>query len=138
MFFHVFSGTIVDMKTNFGFILFSLWFLLAVLHGFFTVSWLYWYYTWLDIPMHLLGAFLVMASWFYFSQKAWLFELFKKPIFNPIFILIIIMIAWEIFQLALGKPISSNYVIDTRTDLVVGLIGGILGYFFFSSRTIGK
>ncbi len=48
------------------------------------------------------------------------------------------MIAWEIFQLALGKPISSNYVIDTRTDLVVGLIGGILGYFFFSSRTIGK
>ena len=126
------------MKTHFGLVLFSLWFILVLFHGFFTVSWLYWYYTWLDIPMHLSGAFLVMMTWFYLSQKAWLSDLFKKPILNPIFILIIIMVAWEIYQILSGKPISSNYVADTRMDLVVGFIGGILGYFFFSSRTIGK
>ena len=126
------------MKTHFGLVLFSLWFTLALLHGFFTVSWLYWYYTWLDIPMHLFGAFLVIMTWFYLSQKAWLSELFKKPILNPIFILIIIIVTWEIYQILSGKPISSNYVADTRMDLIVGFIGGILSYFFFSSRTIGK
>lgn len=89
--------------------------------------------------MHLFGGFLVMTTWFYFrSKKPWLMELSKKPIFNPIFLFILIIIGWEIFQLTLGKPISNNYVNDTRTDLVIGLIGGLLSYFFFSSRTIGK
>ena len=127
------------MKRHFGLILFSAWFLVAILHTFVTVSWLYWYYTWLDIPMHFSCAFLLMTTWFYFlNKKECLKELAKKPIFNPIFLLILIIISWEIFQLTLGKPMSSNYINDTRTDLVVGLIGGLLSYFFFSSRTIGK
>ena len=126
------------MRENFGLILFCGWFLLAVFHGFFTISWLYWYYDWLDIPMHFTGAFLLMATWFYFSTKTIFSNLTKKPIFHPIFLLILIIIAWEVFQLLLGKPISANYVNDTRTDLVVGLIGGLVGYILFSSRTIGK
>jgi hypothetical protein len=126
------------MRQHFGLILITVWLLFALVHGFFTISWLYWYYDWLDIPMHITGAFLIISTWFYFSQKAWLSELFKKPIFNPIFILIMIMITWEIYQLLTGKPISGNYITDTRTDLVVGLIGGILGYLWFSSRTIEK
>ena len=126
------------MRKHFGLILFTSSFLLAVLHAFFTVSWLYWYYDWLDIPMHFIGAFLLMATWFYARKKPWLAEMAKKPIFNPIFLFILIIIAWEIFQLTLGKPMASNYVNDTRIDLVVGLVGGIVSYVLFSSRTIGR
>lgn len=114
------------------------WILFILSHFFFTKLWLYWYYAWLDIGMHLLGGFLIISTWFYLSKKSSFKEILKKPLFHPLIILLILVIGWEIHQLLSGKPMKSDYVSDTLLDLTLGTISGLITYIWFSSRTIRK
>ncbi len=88
--------------------------------------------------MHLSGGFLVIVTWFYLSNKSSFKEILKKPLFNPLIILVVLVIAWEVHQLLSGKPMKSDYVSDTLLDLNLGTISGLITYLWFSSRTIEK
>ncbi len=126
------------MRKHFGFILGFLWSGFIVLHWFFTVSHLYWYYDNLDILMHTSGGFLVIASWFYLHNKPWFENYLNRPIFHPLIILAVLVIGWEIHQLLSGKPIKDDYFMDTTLDMIIGLVSGLIAFKWFSSRTIDK
>jgi len=113
-----------------------LWLLFAVAHFFFNKSYLYWYYSWLDILMHLSGGFLFVATWFYLNSKSWLNYFLSKPIFQPMFLLLVVVIGWEFYQLYSSTILKDNYIFDTVTDITFGLIGGLVAFLWYSSRKI--
>jgi hypothetical protein len=48
---------------------------------------------------------------------------------STIFSVVIVMsLAWEIFELAAGVPIEENFALDTAIDLTMDVFGGIVGY----------
>lgn len=98
--------------------------LIAVTH-IAAIQWsLYWHYIWLDVPVHFAGGmWLALAG-------AWMFlRANMKLEVTTIFSLVIILsIAWEIFELAAGVPIEESFALDTVIDLTMDVFGGILGF----------
>lgn len=103
---------------------------LAVLHYFSLELYLYWRYLWLDIPMHFLGGIVVALGYltlrdFFTSWSASLFTLYKT-----LAVVILVAITWEVFEVLIGVVFEEDrYVIDTLTDLFLGVTGGALGYY---------
>ena len=47
----------------------------------------------------------------------------------PVLLLVIVVaMTWEVYELFIGVPIESDFVVDTLTDLCMGIIGGLIGY----------
>ena len=98
----------------------------ASVHHFAVVTSLYWYYSWFDIFMHFWGgALIVMGVFAVCSLK----HISLKPTFFIVFTtLIVVMIAWEVFERVVGLYNQSTYVFDVSKDLLVGFCGGVIGY----------
>lgn len=87
---------------------------------------LYWYYIWLDVPMHFAGgAWLALAG-------SWLLLRFGyKHDVLPVFTFVIVgSIGWEIFEVWAGVARESNFLFDTVLDLTMDVAGGIVGFIF--------
>lgn len=103
---------------------------LAVLHYFSLELYLYWRYLWLDIPMHFLGGVVVALGYltlrdFFSTWPQKLFTLYKT-----LAVVVLVAVTWEFFEVAIGVFFQEDrYVIDTVSDLVIGLMGGTLGYY---------
>ncbi|USN87504.1 MAG: hypothetical protein H6779_03765 [Candidatus Nomurabacteria bacterium] len=116
-----------------------LWLVFATAHAFFKTTELYWFYLWLDIPMHLAGGFLVVMTWFVLQRRFIAGEkIFSQKFFHPLIILAIMMVAWEIYKYMIGDIVMDNYVSDTILDLIMGTVGGLIAFKLFLSRTIDK
>jgi hypothetical protein len=106
--------------------------LLHVLAEYFS---LYWYYPWLDIPMHLFGGILIvlvantlvavraLPAW---SVRGYVFPLGMCSI----------LVAWEVFGIIRYGGIKPGYLGDTSLDLVFGILGIIIGYYV--ARALGR
>ncbi len=103
---------------------------LAVLHYFSLEFYLYWRYLWLDIPMHFLGGVTVALGYltlrdFFASWPPSLFTLYKT-----LAAVLLVALCWEVFEVLIGVIFEEDrYVIDTLTDLLLGVTGGALGYY---------
>lgn len=93
---------------------------IAVLQRYALANFLYWYYPWFDVPMHLLGGVVIATVLvaFLHSCRPLLFVILAAAIFT----------GWEVFEFALGFPRELNYVFDTSLDLLNDAIGAVLVY----------
>ncbi|MEZ4104055.1 MAG: hypothetical protein R3B60_02080 [Candidatus Paceibacterota bacterium] len=112
------------------------WIVFTGFHIFFKYTELYWFYLWLDIPMHLAGGFLVVMTWYFLRQVMAGGKIFSQKFFHPLTILAIMMIGWEIYKYMIGDIVSDNYVQDTILDLIMGTVGGLIAFRLFKSSKI--
>lgn len=106
---------------------------LAVSHYFLLEFYLYWRYTWLDIPMHLLGGMVVALG--FVSLPDFFPKLPAKwfSISNTILAVFIVALTWEVFEVLIGATADEpRYILDTLGDLTCGLTGGFFGHFLAS------
>ena len=102
--------------------------ILAVVHILALELFLYWRYWWFDIPMHVLGGVVVALGIFTlydFLPKLPRQYLSLIPIISSV---LIIALVWEVYQLLIGIPIEADYEVDTIIDLIMGTLGGVIGY----------
>ncbi len=98
----------------------------ASVHNFAIAASLYWYYSWFDILMHFWGGVLIALG----VQAACAFKFLplKPTLTLTLLTLFGTMILWEIFERAVGLFDPATYLFDTSKDLIVGLVGGLVGY----------
>lgn len=116
------------------------WLIFFIIHLFFNEHYLYWTLWWLDIPMHTLGAILIIYSWFVLAKTTIFEQTFSLTIFHPILTLVYLMIGWEVFEYLIGNTNVNrgHYVLDTTIDILVGLGSGLITFWLLKSRTINK
>ena len=105
---------------------------LSAIHTLATHFSLYWYFWWFDIPMHLFGG-IVLSLGFFTLRDLHLLQNKHLSFGKCMFLVLCIALAWELFEHSIGVPIEADFMIDTVTDLVMGLTGGALGYFIGNS-----
>lgn len=105
---------------------------MAVVHYFALEFYLYWTYLWFDIPMHFLGGVTIALGVHT--------PLFRKYVPVPplsfvatcLFVLLV-GVAWEVFEWYAGLVDSVRYIEDTALDIVMDLAGGVLGFYLAST-----
>jgi len=93
---------------------------LAVLHYYALTESLYWYYVWLDVPVHFIGGLAVAML---------LIGVLK--VFRPWVFLVgmaAVVAGWELFELAIHTTRETNFVFDTALDLLMGTLGALMAY----------
>lgn len=88
---------------------------------------LYWQYTWFDVPVHMLGGAIVALSLFVAALYVPMLQQFLHLLPVLAFALIV-GILWELFELGAGIFRAENYAFDTSIDLVMDVVGGYIGY----------
>ena len=97
----------------------------------------YWYLSiwYFDMPMHFLGGvWLGLASIYLFSLK----DGSLKSIFKIFFIILLVGIGWEAFEILVNKlTIQDPFnTLDTISDICFDLAGGLFTILYFLRRTI--
>lgn len=93
----------------------------------------YWHYVWLDVPMHFLG-----GLWAGLAVTWGLRFLGFRASFMMVYAgVLLIGVAWEVYEYLVGIQREANYAFDTSLDLVMDSIGGIMGFFAARLREHG-
>lgn len=108
----------------------ALAFLIAALHVVANAYFLYWSVWWFDILMHFLGGLFIAAS------ALWLlrFEVppgirSRIPVFISVFgAVLIVGVAWEVFEKITGAYNAIHYTLDTATDIAMDMAGMLAAY----------
>lgn len=110
--------------------------ILLVLHGVSLKLKLYYTADWIDIPSHFLGGFCAtLFIWIFLWPP-------KNDYFRNIGITLIAVLAigilWELFEISLSlvDVTKLTYPVDTLGDLVVDLIGALVGYHHIIGKKI--
>jgi hypothetical protein len=92
---------------------------------------LYWLFPWLDIFVHFFGGLWVAlaAVWLLTAAHQ------RTPFIRIFFILAMVSIGWELFELWGGIPREANFAFDTSLDFLMDALGGISGYFLAERLT---
>lgn len=79
--------------------------------------------------MHFIGGSVVALG--YLSTRDFIPKLPSRWfVFIPTFFFVFfIAVLWEAFELVAGITMQDGYILDTMTDIVLGLFGGTVGYF---------
>lgn len=103
--------------------------ILSVIHAIALELYLYWKFWWFDIPMHFLGGVVVALLVFALYDLKILVPRSFLTTFKVLSVVLAVAISWEVYEVMIGIPIESDYIFDTASDLVMGLLGGYVGYF---------
>jgi uncharacterized membrane protein YoaK (UPF0700 family) len=109
------------------FFLISLSFL-AVVHIIALELFLYWRFWWFDIPMHFIGGSVVALGLFTLRDLRLPIPARYLRAVPVVLLVIVVAMMWEVYELFIGVPIENDYVVDTLTDLSMGILGGLVGY----------
>ena len=93
---------------------------LALTHTWALTDYLYWYFVWLDVPVHLLGGLTLGMLLISFSRT-----------FRPWFYIAgiaVVILGWEVFEMGIGMRREANYIFDTSLDIFMGTLGAMLAY----------
>lgn len=102
--------------------------ILAALHNLAIWLYLYWRLEWFDIAMHVLGG-IVVALGVYTLRDL---RVLPTPWLSTAGVMVIVLcvaLAWEVFEVYAGVTIDVDYYPDTALDVVMGLTGGLIGYY---------
>ncbi len=101
---------------------------LFVLHLVFISVRMYGLISWLDIPMHIAGAFLATMIALSFGGSN------KKTFAYVLGVAALVGIAWELFELGSGITHfhSRRYISDTLGDLGSDIVGGMVTYIYLT------
>lgn len=102
---------------------------LAVLHNLALAFSLYWRFGWFDIFMHFFGGAVVALG--LFTLKDFIKDIPDRlQYFIPVISgVIVVILSWELFEILIGVPVwEPGYGIDTIVDLVMGVLGGFVGF----------
>lgn len=99
----------------------------------------YWYFSiwWFDMPMHILGGFWVGLTLIWFLEPK---NLSFNTIVKIILGVLLIGIAWEVFEIIVNKTIIQNpfNTLDTISDVCFDLAGAFISIFYFIKRIMIK
>lgn len=96
--------------------------ILALIHNVASVGYLYWTYRWLDIPVHILGGFALGC----FLVAA----LFRHRLGLYVAGIVVVTVGWEVFEVLIGMPRPTDYLVDTVSDVANGALGAAVAYLF--------
>ncbi|MFM2381505.1 MAG: hypothetical protein RLZZ76_272 [Candidatus Parcubacteria bacterium] len=101
--------------------------LLAVLHVIAIELYLYWHFFWFDIFMHFFGGTVVALGVHTLADLRIVksSRLVTSVVVGAVFL---VAVVWEVFELSAGVPVESDFILDTTTDLLVGLCGAYIGH----------
>jgi hypothetical protein len=114
----------LQLTTIFFLISFSM---LAVIHVIAIELYLYWHFFWFDIFMHLFGGAVVALGLHTLADL----RIIKRALLTTatvLFGVFVVASIWEAFEITAGVPIESDFVLDTVSDLLVGLCGAYIGH----------
>lgn len=94
--------------------------LLAGVHIYSLTNYWYWYFPWLDVPVHFLGGLFMGAAVVGFLGKA------KPRTF--LFVVAAGAIGWELFELIINSEREANFLLDTSLDLLMDTLGIVVAY----------
>lgn len=86
--------------------------------------------------MHTWGGILLVASWYELRRLGVFKSLINKPWFHPLLFLIVVMLVWEVFKYLIADVVSENYELDTVIDLISGLVGGLITFYWFRQSKV--
>lgn len=102
---------------------------LTMVHVLAMSLYLYWQVWWLDIPVHVLGGVVVVFG-FFTARDLRLPQVYRLLTWYGMLCgVLIVAIGWEVFQYLITDTLKPDYVIDTLTDIVCGLTGGVIGWY---------
>jgi len=108
--------------------------LVAVLHQTALSLGLYWTVEWLDILMHFLGGVLIaLITLLFIYDKKFVSFSNHHPILMFFFALtfvLIIGLAWELWELYMGMSDIKTDAVDSGIDIVMDTIGGVVAYLY--------
>lgn len=102
--------------------------LLAVIHTVALNLFLYWRFSWFDIPMHFFGGAIVALGIFTLKDLGIYITDRHIRLVQVLVLVFMVALSWEAYELFIGVPVEDNYAIDTITDLCLGVVGGLVGY----------
>ena len=101
---------------------------LAVAHHLAMIFYLYWTYFWLDSVMHFLGGAAVALGFLTVTQL-YVRKEFWAGLLMTVGVVLVVGAIWEIFEFTAGISVKEqNFRIDTISDFIFNVIGGICGY----------
>ena len=108
---------------------FSTFLLLAGAHIVAIKFFLYWRFFWFDIPMHLLGGIVIVLGIAILPFLGIQFFARNNSLTAILVAVLSIGIAWELFEFVAGISVfDETLFLDTGTDLIMDIVGGLLGY----------
>lgn len=105
----------------------------AVLHVLAEALSLYWMYSWLDMPMHILGGIVLMFISASLRQMSPV--LARLPVYVSVFGFSVALIGWELFGILRYGGLKPDFWVDTLGDLICGIVGLITGYMLVRTIT---
>lgn len=93
---------------------------------------LYWHYIWLDTVAHFLGGVWAVLVYVWVMMRLRT----RRPRFlEVVCVALCIGIAWEVFEYSVGVPREGNWLLDSSVDLLMDVLGGLLGAFLTARIT---
>jgi uncharacterized membrane protein YoaK (UPF0700 family) len=106
--------------------------MLAMLHIVGIQLFLYWHFWWFDILIHGFGGAIV-ALGFFALRDLKLFPNRSVTLIRILALTFVIALVWEAFEYLAGVPVETTFVTDTITDLLMGIVGAVAGFFIGNS-----
>lgn len=101
---------------------------------------IFWTIPWLDSALHVFGGFLGALIVVYLLQKAGISpRTLPRKMFLLTFVVISVFavgVAWELWEIFVGftDPFVLAEQVDTVSDLVMDIIGSIIGFAYYDKR----
>ncbi|MAF59357.1 hypothetical protein CL631_00745 [bacterium] len=97
----------------------------------------YWVFPWFDILVHFLGGLwaTLISLWFFFESG---YVKVKRRVRNislvAFFTIFFVAIGWEVFEFLAGVPIVGDFAVDTTIDLIIGTLGALMAWIYYTSN----
>ncbi len=103
--------------------------ILAVVHWMAIHFFLYWKYSWLDMPIHLLGGICVAFGLATLPYLRVSLPQFFATYGGYIVTILVVGTVWEVFEFATGiSKFDADFIPDTLIDYIMDIVGMSLGY----------
>jgi len=115
----------LKLPTIFLLIIFSF---LAVIHIIALELFLYWRFWWFDIPVHFIGGVVVALGVFTLHDLRIVIPARLLQLVPVLLLVILAAMVWEVYEVLIGVSIEGDAILDTLTDVGMGILGGLVGY----------